>query len=200
MIETIGLAWAFRVLGIVAFVVNFICAILIRDRNKIIGASQLAFDYRLFRRYEYCIMEAWGFFSIMGYIVLLFSLPNYASSIGLSPYQGSIIGALLNGGQAIGRPLIGIFSDRVGRINIAAFLTAFCGVCCLVIWTFSKSFGVLIFFSLLGGTMAGTIWTTIAPVAAEVIGLRELPSALSITWVVFIVPSLCRFFQGAHNQ
>ena len=72
MIESIGLPWTFRILGIVAFIVNVICACLIRDRNEAIGASQLAFDYRLFKRHEFCLMQAWAFFSLFGYIVLLF--------------------------------------------------------------------------------------------------------------------------------
>ena len=59
MLQTIGLAWAFRVLGIVTCAVNLACAALIRDRNKAIGASQLAFDYRLFRRKEFVLMQAW---------------------------------------------------------------------------------------------------------------------------------------------
>ncbi|MCJ1394039.1 Tubulin beta chain (Beta tubulin) [Xylographa bjoerkii] len=189
MIQSIGLSWAFRVLGIVAFVVNFICAIVIKDRNKAIGASQLAFDYRLFKRKEYLLLQGWGFFSMLGYVVLLFSLPNYALSVGLTAQQGSIIGALLNLGQGIGRPLVGIFSDTAGRINIAGFLTFFCGLLCFVVWTFAKSFGVLIFFALIGGTVAGTFWTTIAPVGAEVVGLKELPSALSITWLVLVLPT-----------
>ncbi|MCJ1330040.1 Tubulin beta chain (Beta tubulin) [Thelotrema lepadinum] len=190
MIESIGLAWSFRVLGVVSLAVNFICAMLIKDRNKAIGASQLAFDYQLFKRYEFLLMQSWAFFSILGYIILLFSLPNYASSVGLTPSQGSLIGALLNLGQAMGRPLIGIFSDRAGRINVAAFLTTVCGIFCFVIWIFANSYGVLIFFSLFAGTIAGTIWTVVAPVGAEVVGLKELPSALSITWVVLVLPSL----------
>ncbi|MCJ1382172.1 hypothetical protein MMC17_005284 [Xylographa soralifera] len=192
MIQSIGLSWAFRVLGIVSFVVNFICAIIIKDRNKAIGASQLAFDYRLFKRKEYLLLQGWGFFSMLGYVVLLFSLPNYSLSIGLTAQQGSIIGALLNLGQAIGRPLVGIFSDTAGRINIAGFLTFFCGLLSFVVWIFANSFGVLIFFALIGGTVAGTFWTTIAPVGAEVVGLKELPSALSITWLILVLPTTCK--------
>ncbi|MCJ1223549.1 Tubulin beta chain (Beta tubulin) [Toensbergia leucococca] len=189
MIQNISLGWAFRILGILAFVVNFICAILIKDRNKAIGTSQLAFDYRLFKRSEFLLVLGWGFFSMLGYIVLLFSLPNYALSIGLSPSQGSIIGALLNLGQGLGRPAVGIFSDSAGRINIAGFLTFICGLLCFVVWIFAKTFGVLIFFAIIVGTLAGTFWTTIAPVGAEVVGLKELPSALSITWVVLVLPT-----------
>jgi MFS family permease len=99
MIETIGLGWAFRVLAMVACTVNTICTLLIRDRNKAVGARLEAFDSRLFRRVEFLLLLGWGFFSMLGYIVLLFSLPNYARSIGLSAQQGSVVGALLNLGQ-----------------------------------------------------------------------------------------------------
>lgn len=83
MIESLGVGWAFRILGVVAFTVNVICAILMKDRNKAIGSSQLAFDYRLFKRVEFWLTLGWGFFSMLGYIVLLFSLPNYAISVSL---------------------------------------------------------------------------------------------------------------------
>ena len=71
MIQRIGLGWAFRILGILAFTVNFVCALLMKDRNKAIGASQLAFDYRLFKRPQFLLTLGWGFFSMLGYIVLL---------------------------------------------------------------------------------------------------------------------------------
>lgn len=188
MIQNIGIAWAFRILGILAFVVNFICAILIKDRNKAIGSTQLAFDYLLFKRSEYLLTLGWGIFSMLGYVVLLFSLPNYALSIGLSAQQGSIVAALHNLGQGLGRPVVGIFSDAAGRINIAAFLTFICGLLCLVLWIFAKTFGVLVFFAIVVGTVSGTFWATIAPVMAEVMGLKELPSALSLNWLVLVIP------------
>lgn len=101
MIQSIGLGWAFRVLAILAFAVNTICTILIRDRNKAVGAVHGAFDVKLLKRVEFLLLLGWGFFSMLGYIVLLFSLPNYARSIGLSAQQGSVVGALLNLGQGI---------------------------------------------------------------------------------------------------
>jgi len=99
MIQSISLGWAFRVLAIVAFAVNTVCTIMIRDRNKAVGSIQMAFDTRLPKRAEFLLLMGWGFFSMLGYIVLLFSLPNYARSIGLSAQKGSVIGALLNLGQ-----------------------------------------------------------------------------------------------------
>lgn len=74
---------------------------------------------------------------------------------------------------------------------MAALMTFFAGFFALVIWIFAKSFGVLIFYALVGGAVAGTFWTTIAPVSAEVVGLRDVPSALNIIWIVLAVP--CTF-------
>lgn len=189
LIDRLGVQWALRILGILACAVNCTCAMLIRDRNKAVGSIQLAFDYTLFKRPAFLLLLGWGFFSMMGYIVLLFSLPNYATSIGLSARQGSIIGALLNLGQGLGRPLVGIFSDKAGRINLAGLCTFICGLFCFVIWIFAKSFAVLIFFAIIVGTVAGTFWTTIGPVGAEVVGLKQLPSALSIVWIVLVLPT-----------
>ncbi|KAK4900190.1 hypothetical protein LTR28_001433, partial [Elasticomyces elasticus] len=191
MIQSIGLAWAFRVLGLLALVVNGVCALLLRDRNKIIGSSQLALDTALFRRSEYLLLLGFGWFSMLAYIVLLFSLPDYGRSIGLTPSQGSVIGALLNLGQALGRPPIGYFSDSVGRINMAGLMTFLAGLLALVLWVLARSYAVLIFYALVGGTVAGTFWTTIAPVSAEVVGLRDVPSALNIIWLVLVLP--CTF-------
>lgn len=192
MIQSFGVGWAFRILGILAFTVNFVCAILMKDRNKAIGSSQLAFDYTMFARLEYLLVLGWGFFSMLGYIVLLFSLPSYATSIGLSSKQGATVGALLNLGQGLGRPCVGIVSDNVGRINVAFCLTFIAGLFCLVIWIFAKSFGVLVFFALSVGTVSGTFWAAIGPVGAEVVGLKELPSALSIIWLVLVLPTTCK--------
>ncbi|KAH6719004.1 MFS transporter-like protein [Leptodontidium sp. MPI-SDFR-AT-0119] len=191
MIQSIGLGWAFRVLAIISCAVNIICTFLIRDRNKLIGSVQMAFDVRLFKRVEFLLLLGWGFFSMLGYIVLLFSLPSYARSVGLTASQGSVIGALLNLGQGLGRPFVGYFSDSFGRINMAGTCTFLAGLFCLVIWIFAKSYGVLIFFSIIVGTVAGTFWTTIGPVGAEVVGIKILPSALSIVWLVLVIP--CTF-------
>ena len=49
-IITLGVEWAFRILGILCCGVNTICAVLIKDRNRAIEAKQLAFDYTLFKR------------------------------------------------------------------------------------------------------------------------------------------------------
>ncbi|KAF2636969.1 MFS general substrate transporter [Massarina eburnea CBS 473.64] len=189
MIKNMSLPWAFRILGIIACVVNTSCALLVKDRNKQIGSSQLSFDYRLFKKPQFLGLLAFGFLSMLGYVVLLFSLPNYARTVGMNATQGSIIGAVFNLGQALGRPPIGYFSDSMGRLNMAASMTGLCGIFVLLIWIFAKSFGVLIFFAIVGGCTAGTFWAVVGPVTTEVMGMVDLPSALSITWLVLVLPT-----------
>ena len=126
---------------------------------------------------------------MLGYVVLIFSLANYANYIGLDAQQASVVSALLNLGQGLGRPPIGYFSDTIGRMNMAGLMTLLCAVFSFAIWIPAKSYGVLIFFSLIGGMVAGTYWCTIAPVAAEVVGLRLLPSALNLSWLVIVLPT-----------
>lgn len=90
---------------------------------------------------------------------------------------------------------------------MAGACTFLTGLFCFVVWIFAKSYGVLIFFAILVGTVSGTyvlhipshplkaladldrFWATIGPVSAEVVGLQVLPSALSITWLVLVLPT-----------
>ncbi|TKA54376.1 hypothetical protein B0A49_11190 [Cryomyces minteri] len=137
-----------------------------------------------------------AFLSELGYIALLYSRPDYARSIGLSAQQGSVIGAVLNLGLGlglgVGRPVVGYFSDTAGRINSAMLGTAVCGLLRFVVWLFAKSYGVLLLFAVLAGTVCGAFWSTIAPVGAEVVGLKELPSTPSMLWSVLVLLSTCK--------
>ncbi|KAK5085006.1 hypothetical protein LTR70_007714 [Exophiala xenobiotica] len=195
MIDNLGLPWAFRILGVLSFTINLICSNIIRDRNAQVGARNRSFDWSLLKRPEFLLVQAWSWLSMFGYVTVLFSLPSYARQIGLTAQQGSIIGAIFNLGQMLGRPFIGLASDRFGRINLAALLSAMCGVFCLVFWipaeVVGSQMGLLTFFSVVGGALAGTFWTTIAPVAAEVVGIQDLGSALSWTWLIMVPPVTC---------
>ena len=63
----------------------------------------------------------------LGCIVLLYSLPKCALSIGLTAQQASIVGAVLSLGLALGRSPIGCLSDTFGRINVAGGMSTFVG-------------------------------------------------------------------------
>ncbi|KAL1883844.1 hypothetical protein VTK73DRAFT_7632 [Phialemonium thermophilum] len=189
MISHLGLAWAFRILAILAFVVNGICSFTLRDRNKAVGAVHSAFHKGVFKRFEFWLFVMWGFFSILGYIIVIFSLPDYGQKVGFSASQGSIVAAMFNLSQGIGRPMIGLVSDKVGRINVAGLGTLIASLAAFFLWIFAgKFYPGLIIYSLFG-MFAGILWPTVAPVGAEVVGLQLLPAALSIYWIILVLPA-----------
>ncbi|GAB7357103.1 hypothetical protein MBLNU459_g7909t1 [Dothideomycetes sp. NU459] len=165
MINGISLGWALRITGLICFAVNLSATLMLRDRNALVKPSQLGFATHLLKRYDVILLLSYSFINLMGYMILLYSLSNYAVSIGLSQSQASIITALLNLGTTVGRPAIGFASDKLGRILIAGSLAMFTGM------------------------TIGTFWMTIAPLAAEVAGLKEVPSLLSLTWLSIVLPT-----------
>ncbi|OCT47306.1 putative transporter MCH2 [Cladophialophora carrionii] len=189
IVQKMGVNWAYRILAFCGLAVNTVCSLLLKDRNKAVQPLQNAFNYREYGRVEVLLVVAWGVLTELGYIVLLYSLPNYATSIGLTTSQGSVVGAVLNLGLGVGRPVIGYYSDAFGRINMAALMTALCGVLCLALWVPAKSYGVLIAFALTAGCVCGVFWNTVTPVLAEVVGLKRLPSSFGVICLALVVPT-----------
>ncbi|KAL2018951.1 hypothetical protein VTK56DRAFT_10245 [Thermocarpiscus australiensis] len=188
MITNLGLAWAFRILAILAFVVNGGCSLILRDRNKAVGAVHVPFRKDLFKRLEFWFFLGWGFFGLMSYVIVVFSVADYAQQVGFTASQGSLAAAMFNLSQGIGRPFIGLASDRLGRINVAALGTLTAGLAAFFLWIFSGTYFPGLIVYALFGMFAGIIWPCVAPVGAEVVGLQLLPAALSIYWLVLVLP------------
>jgi MFS family permease len=207
-VESLGVPWTYRTLAFTTLVVNLVCSLLLKDRNSIVKPTQRAFSIRELGHISILLLIAWGTFTELGYIVLLYSLPNYAQSIGLSAQQGSIVGAVLNLGLAFGRPLVGWLSDTFGRIDIATskhsantiskgkgltndtVMTALCGVFVLAIWVPAQSYAVLIIFALLSGAVCGTFWGTAVSVTAEVVGVKRLPASFTMVVFPLVLPTV----------
>lgn len=158
IVDALGLQWALCATGIITFVLIIIAISLLRDRNKYIKPPQLAFDISLLKRYEVQLLLAWSFVSMLGYITLLFSLSDFALSIGITAQRATDIIGFLNIGTAVGRPIIGIASDKLDRIDVAGALTLICGLSCFVFWLPAYSYGLLVFFSFLAGAILGVFW------------------------------------------
>jgi MFS family permease len=217
IIQRWSISWALRVTGLIALIAQFVAIAVIRDRNHAIKPSQLGFDTKLLRQYEVILLLAWAFTSMLGYVVLLFSMSDFALSIGLSRAQATDIIGLLNVGTAIGRPIIGIFSDRWSRIDTAATLTLLCGLSCLTFWMPATSYGLTVFFAILCGAIVGVFWMviifssfhtrsltlflqTIGPLCVEVAGIKNLQSLLSLSWMTVIIPAIGVFPKSDQRQ
>jgi MFS family permease len=159
MIENISLRWALCIIGIISGTMNAIATSLIRNRNKSIKPAMHPFDVKLLRQGNVIYLLSWGFFSMLGYIVLIYSLSDFARSIGLPSSQASKITGFLNLGTAVGRPIIGVLSDRYGRIKVAGLVTLACGLSIFAIWIPANSYGVTVLFAIISGAIIGVFWT-----------------------------------------
>lgn len=163
MIDRLSLSWSLRIIGIVSGGMNLLAMILIRSRNKQVQPKQNGFDVELLKRYDVLLLLAWAFVSMLGYIVLLFSLSDFARSIGLDDNQAASITAFLNLGTALGRPFIGVISDQFGRIETAGTITFLCGLSVFAIWVPATSYGVSIFYAIVNGAILGVFWVVSCP-------------------------------------
>ncbi|KAH8693922.1 MFS transporter [Talaromyces proteolyticus] len=188
MLDKIGLRWTFRSLAIICLTMIAIAANLLRDRDQAVGSQHRALQVSKFRQPRFNFFVVWGFFSMLGYVILIFSLADFAQAAGLSAHQGSITSAMLNLGQCIGRPLTGWISLKLGRMNIAAAFTGLAGFLCLVMWTQTTNAAGIYSFAILAGMVGGTFWAMVYAVLVDIVGLSDLPSSLSLTWVVLFIP------------
>ena len=170
--KSLGLGWALRIIGIIVLVTNALSTSYIRDRNAIVRPKQHPFDLVLLLRWDVFFLLVWAFVSMLGYITLLYSLSDFARSIHLSAEEATQVTALLNLGTALGRPFIGIASDRYGRFEVASGLTLFCGLCCMAIWIPASSFGVTVLFGIISGAILGVFWVVSRENVSPSCGLR----------------------------
>jgi len=190
MIERLSLAWSLRITGISSFVMLCMATWLIRDRNKIVRPTIHPFDVNILRRYQVWMVLGWSVFSLLGYMVLLYSLGNYGKTIGLNQTQSGIVITMVNLGTAIGRMFIGVISDHWGRVTVSGSCAGLSGILCFAWWINATDYGTLLAFALVTGAIFGVYWATVAPISAEVVELKDLPSLLSLVWLIDVMPTL----------
>lgn len=158
MLDQINLTWSLRITAIVIFFINLLATLLVRSRNTDVQPTERMFDYRLLRSYHVNLLLLWSFTIMFGYIALMFSLPDYALSIGVPVTDSATVAAILNLGAAVGRPAIGYASDYFGRAGTTATLTMACSILCFAMWIPSTTYASLLAFAFISGAILGVFW------------------------------------------
>ena len=173
-------------------IMNIIAISLLRTRNHIIRPPMHPFDTHLLRRTPVLLLLGWGFFSMLGYMVLLYSLSDFGRAIGLRANQAASVTALLNLGTMLGRPCIGLLSDRYGRIEVAGWTTLACSVCVWAFWVPATSYALLVVFAIAVGGILGIFWMVRLPFA-DLALMRSFCSRMLIeSFVLVYKPPVCR--------
>ncbi|SCU77291.1 LAME_0A00518g1_1 [Lachancea meyersii CBS 8951] len=184
--------WAMRMLAIVTFSINIISLCFVQVRKPLNGEEEKkgpveilkkSFDKSVLKDVSLHYCASWSSFTTIGYVILLFSISNYALSMGMTAQQATVALAIFNGSQAIGRPFMGWFSESVGRCNATIILMVYDLILILPFWFNITKFNELVPFCILLGFGAGVGSVNVVPLVSDVVGIQRF--AAGIGYVFF---------------
>lgn len=157
---------ALRVLAITCTLSVLIAIVLLKQRNPVpsvglrsgrllVSQFKQIFDIKVVKNPFVPLVALWCGFALFGYNLMVFTLSSYAIARGMTAHQGSILTAVLNGAQTIGRPLMGLAGDKFGRANVTIVLTFCLTVFLFGFWIPAHTFVQLLMFSICIGGCVG---------------------------------------------
>ncbi|KAL9070976.1 MAG: hypothetical protein Q9161_004476 [Pseudevernia consocians] len=178
IIQRLGPAWAFRILGLITLATGLPAAWLIKERCPIRSTTFIERD--LFRDFKFVTIFLVGVIATFPLLVPPFFIPLYSASLGLSSSAGAGLVAGFNISSAVGRLSSGLAADALGPLNtlfIGLFLTT---ISMFVIWPFSDSLAPLVIFVIMNGAANGGFFATIPTVVGTVFGSQRVSVAMGM--------------------
>ncbi|CAO3619788.1 unnamed protein product [Cunninghamella blakesleeana] len=181
--SSLGYRWALRILGFICFFFLIIATLLVkpfpgyRDSNLKDQTPMIKKQLNLLKSTEFNLLLSVAFITTFGYLVPSFLLPSYADSLGLNPWVGTNLSAILSAINSVSKLIAGYTGDRIGRVNTFAICTFLCGVMSLVIWTNAKNEASIWVFSVLFGLFGGGHLTMLAAIVPQIGGYERISEA-----------------------
>lgn len=182
MIKHLSLRWALIIQSIICAVCNVIGVVLVRPRDKHIQISMKVWEFKMFSYPGYWLMLFYISTTLLGYVVILYSMSDFTISLGYSSHQGSVVACMVSVGIIFGRPAVGKLCDTFGTITAGIFAQLVVAIFCWAMWIPARNLATAIVFSLIAGGLMGTIWVSLPAIGARVVGLRKLDVAMSMAW------------------
>lgn len=180
VIEVRSVRWALRVQAILCLVLGTCATLLVRSRMEV---KYSIFDKQVVFSGGFCICALYLVFCMFGYVIVLYTMANVTTSLGYTPYQGSIASAMIQTGSVFGRPLIGRLSDRFGAVTVACGAYVVSGVLVFAMWIPAKNYATIVAFCLLMGALMGTVFATSPSINAKLYGLDKAAVGLCLSWI-----------------
>ncbi|KAF9135335.1 hypothetical protein BGW39_003442 [Mortierella sp. 14UC] len=208
LINAVDIYWTVRIFAIFHFVCTAFAAIVMRAPRQLSGppveTKRDGMNWSIMKDRGFMLWFLTSAFFGFAYVVPFAYVPSFAKDvIGLDPnVQGGQLLAVMSGANAVGRILIGIAGDRLGATPVAAVSFIVTGAACFI-WMFATTHGALISFAIVYGFFSGTFFTMVASITANIVGLSDLGSGLTIIYLVntpgnlFTLPIAGRIFEQA---
>lgn len=189
-LERLGRQWACVINGCISGACLLPALLFFRTRATQLKVRFEPFQTSFFRSPGFLAMCAWGGFISFAYAIGIYTVPTFATQgLGMSQRDGSTLQSLLAVGQIVGRPASGYFLDRVGRFNGAIIMTLLACVSCLAIWLPATNFATLAVAAILQGASSGIFWSSSQALLTDLVGIRDMASALSMLWLSIVAPA-----------
>ncbi|CCH59584.1 hypothetical protein TBLA_0B07680 [Henningerozyma blattae CBS 6284] len=149
----------------------------LRSWKKIKNEFKMMFDLKVLSKPVVLLVGIWYIFALFGYTLMVLTLSAYVIARGYTERDGASVLAILNGCQAVGRPIIGFIGDKVGRINITSVLTLILVIFMYAFWIPAYTFVQLIFFAICTGSVIGVANVMSGVLTADVVPPEEFLAA-----------------------
>jgi MFS family permease len=179
MYQRVGIAWTFRIQGLMTLALGLLAAWMLKDRVPLKNVPFV--DWSMFRSVPFIatfIASAIGVFALF---VPPYYLPLFARSIGLISSTGAGLVAAFNACNTIGHFAAGPLCDKIGPLNMFVITMVLNAVSMLAIWPVSNSLGPLVVFAMLNGIANGSYFTTQPTVVAGIFGPGRATVAMSMS-------------------
>ncbi|KAM3511339.1 hypothetical protein MY11210_005012 [Beauveria gryllotalpidicola] len=178
LIAKIGLAMAYRVLGIATLATGLPAAWIMKERTRL--PRRQFIEWKMFKSANFvliCAATAIGTFPLY---VPPFFLPLYANSLGFSSSTGAGLVAGFTLSSAVGRVVCGYLCDMMGAINVLLTSLVLTALSMLAIWPASTTLGPLALFVVVNGLSNGGFFCTMPTVASNVFGSARVGVVMSM--------------------
>ncbi|KAK4072909.1 uncharacterized protein Triagg1_5586 [Trichoderma aggressivum f. europaeum] len=184
LIQKLGIAWAYRILGLMTLSTGLPAAWLMKERIPVERREFI--EWKLFKSPTFVLIFVGSAIGTFPLFVPPFFIPLYTRSLGLSTNAGAGLVAGFSLSSAAGRIISGFASDKVGSINTVLASLVLTAVTMLAIWPTSTTLGPLIAFVVINGAANGAFFSTMPTAISKVFGSARVAVAMSMVvtgWV-----------------
>ncbi|RDX44144.1 MFS general substrate transporter [Lentinus brumalis] len=171
LFDTVGFAWAVRILTVSGFISLACCIVAVctvTTSQPPVRREGPLLDSSHFRDVPFVLVISGSVFVCLGLFIPFFYIADYAQDHGLSANTAFYIISALNGGGIIGRLAPPLVSDVVGRFNVITPCAFLLGMSALVFWIFAKTLVSILLFAILYGFLSGAFIAMLIPCVAQI--------------------------------
>lgn len=182
LIQSAGLPWAQRFVGIFACAMCLISSFFMIDRRALFKRKVRIVSLKLLFRGDIWLALIWGTITMFCLGIDKYTLSPYGVHVGLTKQQASVLTTVLSVGIVVGRPLLGYLADLIGSINAALVSTFFTALFIFAWWIPSTTYSALIGYGFFVGFVFGSFAVGYPPIIASIVDLEDFDTMMSMSF------------------